>query len=88
VKKEVRRPVKKERNILHTVNRRKERMKEGRLGDFLHRNGFLKHVFEGDVEGKIDVNKRRRRRRKQPLNDLKETRGYCELKEEALHHKL
>jgi hypothetical protein len=88
VKKELRHTVKKERNILHAINRRKERMKEGRLGDFLHRNCFRKHIFEGNVEGRIELTKRRGKRRKQPLDDLKETRGYCELKEEALHHKL
>jgi hypothetical protein len=62
-------------------------MKEGRLGDFLHRNCFLKHIFEGNVEGTIEVTKRRGRTRKQPLDDLKETREYYKLKEEALHHK-
>jgi hypothetical protein len=35
-------------------------------------------------KGKIDVMVRRRKRRKQVLHDLKETRGYWELKEEGL----
>jgi len=32
----------------------------------------------------MEVMGRRGRRRKQPLDDLKEKRGYCNLKEEAL----
>ena len=35
------------------------------------------------VEGKIQVTRRGRRRR-QLLDDIKETRGYCKLKKEAL----
>ena len=35
-------------------------------------------------EGKIEVTGRRGRRRKQQLDNLKETRGYWKLKEEAL----
>ena len=34
-------------------------------------------VTEGKIEGKIEVTGRRERRSKQPLNDLRETRGYC-----------
>jgi hypothetical protein len=41
--------------------------------------------LEGKLEGRIKVTGRRRRRRsQQPLDDLKETRGYWKLKEEAL----
>ena len=65
--------VKGERNIVHTVNRRKA----NRIGHILCRSCLLKHVSEGKIEG------RRGRRRKQLLDDLKETRGYWELKEEA-----
>jgi hypothetical protein len=36
------------------------------------------------MEGRITVTRRRRRRHKQPLDDLKETRKYRELTEEAL----
>jgi len=39
---------------------------------------------EGKVKGVIEVTKRRGRRRKKLLNELKERGGYCRLKEEAL----
>jgi hypothetical protein len=42
----------------------------------LHRNLFLKHVIEGMIERRIEVEGRRGRRRKQILDDRKETRGY------------
>ena len=51
---------------------------------FLRRNCLLKHVLEGKKEGRIKVKGRRRRRRQQPLDDLKETRGYWKLKKDAL----
>jgi hypothetical protein len=54
----------------------------------LRRNCLLKHVIEGNVEEMIKVTVRRGRRRKQQLDDLKENRGYCKLKEEALDHTL
>jgi hypothetical protein len=39
----------------------------------------------GDVaEGKIEVTGRRGKRRKKLLDELKEKRGYCKLKDEAL----
>jgi hypothetical protein len=41
-------------------------------------------VIEWKLEGRIDVTRRRGRRRKQLLDDLKEKRRYCKLKEEAL----
>jgi hypothetical protein len=44
----------------------------------------LKHVIEGNTEGRIEVTGRRGRRRKQLLDSLKEKRGYWEFKEEAL----
>jgi hypothetical protein len=37
------------------------------------------------MEGRIEVTRRRSRRRKQLLDDHKETRGYLKLKEEALN---
>jgi hypothetical protein len=43
----------------------------------------LKNVTEGTTGG-IEVTGRRRRRRKQLLNDLKETRGYWNFNEEAV----
>ena len=69
-----------ERNILHAI--------KGRLTGFvtiLHRNCLLKHVIEGETDGKIEVKGRRQRRRKQILHDLKEKSGYCKLKVKALY---
>jgi hypothetical protein len=43
-------------------------------------------VIEGKLEGRIEVMRRRGRRRKQLLDDLKEKRRYWKLKEEALDH--
>jgi hypothetical protein len=68
------------RNILHTIKRRKTNW----IGEILHRNCLLKHGIAGKIEGGIEVMKRRERRRKQLLDDLKETRGYWKLKEETL----
>jgi hypothetical protein len=72
--------IKEERNILHTVKRRKADW----IGHILCRNCLLKHVIEGKLEGRIEVTRRRGRRGKQLLADLKATRGYWKLKEEAL----
>jgi len=53
----------------------------------LRRNCLLEHVFEEKIEGWIDVTGRKGRRCKQQLLDnLKEKRRYCKLKEEALDH--
>jgi hypothetical protein len=41
-------------------------------------------MFEGKLEGKMEMTGRRGRRRKQLLYDLKEKRRYWKLKEEAL----
>jgi hypothetical protein len=73
-----------ERNILHTIKTRKANW----IGHILHRNCLLKHVIEGQIEGRIEVTGRRRRRRKQLLDDLKEKRRYWKLKEEALDRTL
>jgi hypothetical protein len=54
----------------------------------LHRNCLLKHVIEGKVGGGIEVMGRQGRRCKQQLDDLKEMRGYSNMKEEALDHTL
>ena len=48
------------------------------------RNCLLQRVFEGKIKGGIEVTGRRGRRRKKLLDYLKERRGYCHLKEEAL----
>jgi hypothetical protein len=76
--------VKEERNIVHTIKGRKANW----IGDILHRNCLLKHVIEGKLEGRIEMTGRRRRRRNQLLDDLKEKRRYCKLEEEALDRTL
>jgi hypothetical protein len=60
--------VKEERNILHTIKRRKTNW----IGHILRRNCLLKHVIEGKLEGRNEG--RRGRRRNQLLDDLKEKR--------------
>jgi hypothetical protein len=72
--------VNEERNIVHTIKRRKANW----IGHILRRNCLLKHVIEGKLEGRIDVMGRRGRRRKQLLGDLKEKRRCWKFKEEAL----
>jgi replicative superfamily II helicase len=64
---EVLQRVKEERNILHTIKRRKANW----IGHILRRNCLLKHVIEVKLEGRIEVKGRRGRRRKQLLDDLK-----------------
>ena len=81
---EVLQRVKKEKNILHTVKRRKTNW----IGYILRRNCLLKYVTEGKIEERTDVTRRQGRRCKQLLDDLKEKRGYCRLKDEALDRTL
>jgi hypothetical protein len=45
---------------------------------------LLKEVIEGKMKGRIEVTRRRGRRRKKLLDDLGDGRGYSHLKEEAL----
>jgi len=61
--------VKEEKNILQTTERRKA----NGFGNILHRNCFLKHVIKGNIDGRMEV---KGRRRKQLLDELKETREY------------
>jgi hypothetical protein len=76
--------VKEERNILHTIKRRKANW----IGHILRRNCVLKQVIQRKIEVKLEVMGRRGRRRKQLLDNLKKKRGYWELKEEALDRTL
>jgi hypothetical protein len=50
------------------------------IGHILRRNYLLKQVNEGKIKGQIEVTRRRGRRRKKLLDDLKDRRGYCQLK--------
>jgi hypothetical protein len=47
--------VKGEKNILQTIKSRKAKW----IGHILHRNCLLQHTTEGNIEGKIEVRKRR-----------------------------
>jgi hypothetical protein len=47
------------------------------------RNCLLKQIIEGEI-GVIELTEREGRGSEQLLDDLKETRGYCKLKEELL----
>jgi hypothetical protein len=51
-----------------------------KLGHILRRNCLLKQVIKGKIKGEMEMT----RRRKKLLVDLKDRRGYCHLKEEAL----
>jgi hypothetical protein len=68
------------RNILHEIRKRKANW----IGHILRRNCLLKQVIQGKIKGEMEVRRRRGRRRKKLLDDLKDRRGYYHLKEEAL----
>ena len=72
--------VNEQRNILHVIIKRKANW----IGHILRRNCLLKQVIEGKIKAQIEVTRRQGRRRKKLLDDLKDRRGYCELKEEGL----
>ena len=69
-----------QRNILHEIRKRKANW----IGHILRRNCLLQQVIEGKIKGQIKVTRRRGRRRKKLLDDLKDRTGYCQLEEEAL----
>jgi len=72
--------VKEQRNILQEIRK----WKANWIGHILRRNCLLQRVIEGKIKGGIEVTGRRGRRRRELLDDLKERRGYSQLKEEAL----
>ena len=72
--------VNEERNILYEIRKRKANW----MGHFLRRNCLLKQVIEGNIKREMEVSRRRGRKRKKLLDDLKERRGYSHLKEETL----
>ena len=73
--------VNEQRNILHEIRKREANW----IGHILRRNCLLKQVIEGKIKGKMEVARRRGRRRRKLLDDLKDRRGYSRLKEEALN---
>ena len=69
-----------QRKILHEIRKRKANW----TGHILPRICCLKQVIEGKIKGEMEVARRRGRRRKKLLDDIKDRRGYSHLKEEAL----
>ena len=65
---EVLRRVKNEGNTLQTIKRRNAKW----VGHMLRRNYLLRHVIEGKINGRIEVKRRRGRRRNQLPDDLME----------------
>jgi hypothetical protein len=76
--------VKEQSNILHEISKQKTNW----IGHILCRNCLLQPVIEGKIKGEIEVTGRRGRRRRKPLDNLTESRGYSHLKEEALDRTL
>ena len=72
--------VNEQRNILHEIRKRKANW----IGHILRRNCLLQQVIEGEIKGHIEVTRRRGRRRKKLLDEFKDRRRYCQLKEETL----
>jgi hypothetical protein len=81
INEEVLQTVNEERNILHKINRENANW----IGPIFCRNCVLKHATENR---RIKMTRRRGKRRKQLLDDLKITIGYRILKEEALDRPL
>jgi len=73
--------VSEQRNILYETRKRKTNW----IGHILRRNCLLKQVIEGKIKRKMEATRRRGRRRKKLLDDLKDGRRYSHLKEEALN---
>jgi len=73
--------VNEQRNTLHEIRKRKANW----IGHILSRNCLLKQIIEGNLKGEIEVTRRRGRRSKELVDNLKDRRGYSHLKEEALH---
>ena len=67
-------------SILHEIRKRKANW----FGHILRRNCLLKQFIEGKIKGEMEVARRRGRRCKKLVDDLKDRRGYSHLKEEAL----
>ena len=72
--------VNEQRNILPEIRKRKANW----IGHILRRNCLLKQVIERKKKEEMEVTRRRGRRRKKLLDDLKDRRGYSDLKENAL----
>jgi len=77
--------VKEERNILHTVRRRR---KANWICCIWLGNCLLRDAIEGKIKGRIEVMGIRGRKRKQLLSDLEKRRGSWKLNETALNRNL
>jgi hypothetical protein len=84
MKNEVLNRVKEERNDLQTIKTSKAHWNSY----ILRRNCLLRHIIEEKIAGRTEVMGKRGRICKQLLDDLKENKGYCKLKEEALDRTL
>jgi hypothetical protein len=80
VKNEVLQRAEGERNV---PQKKIKRRKANWIGHILRRNGLLKCIIEEKIEGRVEVAGRRGRKRKQLLDDLKETRGYWKWKKRS-----
>jgi hypothetical protein len=69
--------VNEQRNILHEIGK----WKANWIGHILCRNCLLRQVTEKKINGEIEVTRRRGKRRKKLLDDLKDRTGYSHLKE-------
>ena len=67
-------------NILHEIRKRNPNW----IGHILRRNCLLKQVIEGKIKAEMGVTRKRGRRGKKLLDDLKDRREYSRIKEEAL----
>jgi hypothetical protein len=76
--------VKEQRNVLREISK----WKANWFGDILRRNCLLRQVIEGKIREGIEVTGRRGRRLRKLLDDVKERRGYSNLKEKALNRTL
>jgi len=72
--------VNEKRNILHEIRK----WKANWIDHILHRNCLLKQVIERKIKGEMEVKRRRGRRHRKLLDDLKDRRGDSHLKQEAL----
>ena len=65
----------------YTESLSRERRKANCISHILSRYCLFKHIVEGKIGGRIKVTRRQGRRRKELLDDFKETRGYWKFKE-------
>jgi hypothetical protein len=72
--------IEEQRNILHEISK----LKANWICHTLRRNCLLHWGIGGKMKGGMEVTGRRGRRRKELLDDLRESRGYSYLKEDAL----